>query len=310
MTNQPDSEMAAIRAMLAQAPPTAGSFEERRARWEPTFAHMCPTPAGTSTETLEAPRARGEWVHGPEVSPGSKRVILYLHGGGFTAGTAVAYRGLSSRLSSAANCPVLAVDYRFAPEEPFPAALDDCVAAYRWLVGEGGARPRRIALVGDSAGGNLVVAMLLQLRDAGDTLPAAAVCLSPIFDLALTGDSVTTRADRDPVILPTSLRRCADAYCGDADPRNPLMSPLYADLAGLPPLLLHVGSEEMLRDDSVRLAERATAVGVPVSLEEWPGMIHVWHLFADRLAEGRKAIERVGAFVREHAETKQPIARR
>lgn len=296
-----DDEIAAIREMLARNPPTAGTFQDRRDRWEPLYSRLCPKPDGTSVEPIAAPGPVGEWVFGSGVAPVPQPVVLYLHGGGFTAGTAPAYRGLASRISTAAARPTLTADYRLAPEEPFPAALDDCVATYRWLVEQAGAPADRVVLVGDSAGGNLVVAMMLRLRDAGLPLPAAGVCVSPVFDLALTGESVTARADRDPCILPESLRRCASAYLGDADPRTLLASPLYADLAGLPPLLLQVGSEEMLRDDSVRLADRATASGVDVTLEEWPGMIHVWHLFADRLGDGRKAIDRLGAFVRAHA---------
>jgi acetyl esterase/lipase len=195
---------------------------------------------------------------------------------------------------------VLAVDYRWAPEEPFPAALDDCEAGYRWLVTANDTASRNVVLVGDSAGGNLVAAMLLALKQRGNALPAAGVCLSPIFDLALTGNSVTTRAARDPMILASSLQKCSTAYRGNSDPRNPLMSPLYGDLSGLPPLLLQCGSEEMLRDDSVRLAAKAKAAGVDVTFEEWNEMIHVWHLFADRLTDGRKALARVGEFVRAH----------
>ena len=241
---------------------------------------------------------RGEWVHAPEVAGSSQFAVMYIHGGGFTAGTAAAYRGLSSRIGRAARCGVLAIDYRLAPEHPFPAALDDCVAAYRWLVGEAGLSPRQLVVVGNSAGGNLAVALLLRLRDSGQALPAAAVCISAVFDLALTGASVTERAGRDPVISSDSLRACSRAYLGRTDPRHPLASPLYADLAGLPQLLIQVGSEEMLRDDSVRLAERAVAAGVQVALDEWPGMIHVWHLYAAQLREGSDAIDRVGAFVR------------
>jgi acetyl esterase/lipase len=224
-------------------------------------------------------------------------VVLYIHGGGFTAGSAAAYRGLSSRFSAACGCRVLAIDYRLAPEDPFPAALEDCHAAYRWLARDS----KSIICIGDSAGGNLVAALLLKLRDGGGPLPAAAVCISSVFDLALTGESVTGRAARDPVILAESLRLCSSAYLGKADSRTPLASPLYADLAGLPPLLIQVGSEEMLRDDSLRFACKAADAGVEVSFEEWPGMIHVWHLFADRLAEGRAAIARVGEFVRARA---------
>lgn len=295
-----NSEMAEIRKTIAQSPPTAGSFEDRRARWEPLFHKICPIPADTAVASIAAGGPRGEWVTAAGVSGTEPRILFYIHGGGFTAGSAAAYRGLSSHLSATTGCRVLAVDYRWAPEEPFPAALDDCVAGYRWLVTAGGAAPRTVVLVGDSAGGNLVAAMLLALKQGSDALPAAGVCLSPIFDLALTGDSVITRAERDPMILASSLQKCSTAYRGNSDPRNPLMSPLYGDLSGLPPLLLQCGSEEMLRDDSVRLAAKAKAAGVDVTFEEWDEMVHVWHLFADRLADGRKALARVGEFVRAH----------
>ena len=295
-----NSEIAAIRKAIAQNPPTAGSFEDRRARWEPLFHKICPVPPRTAIAPIAAGGPRGEWVTAAGVSTTEPRILFYIHGGGFTAGTAAAYRGLSSHLSAATGCRVLAVDYRWAPEEPFPAALEDCVAGYRWLAAAGRAAPHNVVLAGDSAGGNLVVAMLLALKQDGEELPAAGVCLSPIFDLALTGDSVITRAERDPMILASSLQKCSTAYRGNSDPRNPLMSPLYGDLSGLPPLLLQCGSEEMLRDDSARLAAKAKAAGVDVTFEEWDEMVHVWHLFADRLADGRKAIARVGEFVRAH----------
>jgi epsilon-lactone hydrolase len=300
MKSATTTEIAAIRAMLAANPPTAGSFEDRRQRWEPLYARICPVPAGTKATPLTAPGLKGEWVTAEGVTQHAAPALFYIHGGGFTAGTAVAYRGLTSRLSAASRLPVMAIDYRLAPENPYPAALDDCVAAYRWLVGPGGAAPGRVALGGDSAGGNLVIALMLRLREAGEPMPAACVCLSPVFDLALTGASVTERAARDPMILPESLRRCSAAYLGSADPKTPLASPLYADMRGLPPLLIQMGSEEMLRDDSARLAAKAKAAGVEVALEEWPDMIHVWHLFADRLSDGRRAIDRVGEFLRAH----------
>lgn len=291
--------MAELRAMLAQRPPTAGSFADRRARWEEVYTGWCPVLAGARAEPLAIDGLRAEWVTTPAVR-GDDAVVLYIHGGGFTAGTVAAYRGLSSRYSDAAQAQVLAFDYRHAPENPFPAALDDCVKVYRWLVHERGTPPQRIGLIGDSAGGNLVIATMLKLRELGEPLPAAAVCVSAIFDQAHTGESVTARAARDPMILPSSLKACSAAYLGNADARNPLASPLYADLHSLPPLLIEMGSEEMLRDDSVRLAAKAKAAGVDVTLEEWDEMIHVWHLFSDRLEDGGKAIAGAGAFLRRH----------
>ena len=238
--------------------------------------------------------------HGARVSTTEPRILFYIHGGGFTAGSAAAYRGLSSHLSTATGCRVLAVDYRWAPEEPFPAALDDCVAGYRWLVTAGGAAPRTVVLAGDSAGGNLVAAMLLALKQAGDKLPAAGVCLSPIFDLALTGDSVTSRAERDPMILASSLQNCATAYRGNSDPRNPLMSPLYGDLSGCRRCCCNAVPRKCYATIVCGLPPKAKAAGVEVTFEEWDEMIHVWHLFADRLTDGREALARVGKFVQEH----------
>jgi acetyl esterase/lipase len=296
-----DDGITALRAMLARGRPTAGSFEERRERWTKTFLDYCPVPTETSVEPWRDGTVGGEWVGAPGVGANHDRVVLHLHGGGYTAGSAAAYRGLAARLSAACARPVLAVDYRLAPEHPFPAALEDCLAAYRFLVRGVGVAPAGIVIAGDSAGGNFMVATMLKLRAAGEPLPAAAVGLSAQCDMSLSGDSVTTRAPRDPMISPESIRKCAAAYVGAADPRDPLVSPLFADLRGLPPLLLQVGSEEMLRDDNFRLAARAKEAGVNATFEEWQDMIHVWHMFSDRLADARKALERIGAFVQQHS---------
>jgi acetyl esterase/lipase len=174
--------LADLRAMLAQRPPTAGTFADRRARWEEVYTGWCPALPGTIAEPVEMPGLRAEWVTMPD-TPDDDAVVLYIHGGGFTAGTVVAYRGLASRYGNAARARVLSFDYRLAPEEPFPAALEDCVRAYLWLTLDHGTPPHRIGLVGDSAGGNLVIATLVQLRDIGEPLPAAAVCVSPVFSL-------------------------------------------------------------------------------------------------------------------------------
>jgi acetyl esterase/lipase len=191
------------------------------------------------------------------------------------------------------------VEYRLAPEHPFPAAVEDATAAYRWLLASG-VRPAGIAIAGDSAGGGLTLATLVALRDAGDPLPAAAVCLSPWVDLEGIGDSMATKAAADPFVRKEMIQFMAQQYLGERSLRTPLAAPLYADLHGLPPLLIQVGTAETLLDDSTRIAERARAAGVSVTLDTWDNMIHVWQLFAPMLPEGQQAIERIGAFIREH----------
>jgi acetyl esterase/lipase len=192
----------------------------------------------------------------------------------------------------------LAVDYRLAPEHPFPAAVEDAVAGYDWLLSTG-VDPAQVIIGGDSAGGGLTVATLVALKDAGVPMPSADLCISPWTDLALTGGSLRSKADADPMIAPDRITRVRDAYVGDADPREPLASPIYADLSGLPPMLIQVGENEVLLDDSTRLAERAEAARVDVTLEVWPEMIHVWHFFAELLPEGQQAIDRIGEYLRE-----------
>jgi phosphinothricin tripeptide acetyl hydrolase len=194
---------------------------------------------------------------------------------------------------------VLSVDYRLGPEHPHPAAVEDAVAAMRF-VRESGVAPRRTAVAGDSAGGGLTLATLVALRDAGDPAPAAGLCISPWTDLALTGDTIETKAEEDPMVRAADLRLMADAYLAGQNPKTPLASPLYADLAGLPPLLLQVGSAEILLDDAVRIAERASKAGVEADLRVWQGMFHVWHAFAEMLPEGHEAVNEMAAFLEEH----------
>jgi acetyl esterase/lipase len=200
-------------------------------------------------------------------------------------------------VSRAAGARVLLIDYRLAPEHPFPAAVDDATRAYQFLLASG-IQPARAAIAGDSAGGGLTVASLLALRDAGARLPAAGVCLSPWFDLTMSGGSIRSKAAVDPMVQGENLGRMAQAYLGTADAKLPLASPLFADLRGLPPLLVHVGTAEVLLDDSIRFAERARAADVDVTLDEWDDMVHVWHAFAAFLPEAREAMQRVGAFLR------------
>jgi epsilon-lactone hydrolase len=264
-------------------------------------------PADTRTLALDAGGVRADRVS-TQLSE-SCRHVLFLHGGGFIVGSPALYRHFTWRIASAAHACVLVVDYRLAPEHPFPAALDDAVMAYRWLLADG-AKPQRIAVMGDSAGGGLALSLLLRLRDQGMPLPAAAVALSPWTDLALTGPSLRLNASADPLVSPDQARRFVDCYLAGADPRSPYASPLYGNLEGLPPTLIQVGSDEVLRDDAVRMADRMHAAGCRVELEIWPRMPHVWHLFAPVMPEARQAIVRIGDFVTAVVKPPHPAADR
>lgn len=225
------------------------------------------------------------------------RILLYFHGGGYCLGSIATHRALVGNLARAASARVASVEYRLAPEHPFPAAVDDGVSAYRALLATG-AKPARMALGGDSAGGGLTAATLLGLRDRDDPLPACAVCISPWLDLSCSGPSMRTHVEHDPIVAPAQLHKLAEAYLGGASPREPLASPLFAELSGLPPMLVHVGTAETLLDDSIRFAERARAAGVDVSLEVWDAMVHVWHAFSPLLPEADRAIARIGEYLR------------
>ncbi len=227
------------------------------------------------------------------------RNILFLHGGGYVSGTPELYRQLTWWIARTAHAGVATIAYRLAPEHPFPAALDDAVAAWHGLLAEG-ADPRHAVLMGDSAGGGLALALALRLRDEVRPLPAAIVAMSPWTDLAVSGASVRGNAAADPMLDADDIGHLAGRYLAGADPRNPYASPLYGDPAGLPPTLIQVGGDEMLRDDSVRMAERMRAAGCTVELEVWPRMPHVWQAFAGMLPEARRAIARIGAFVEQH----------
>jgi acetyl esterase/lipase len=226
-------------------------------------------------------------------------VFLFFHGGGYCSGSIVSHRGMVTEVGRAAGARTLAVGYRLAPEHPFPAAIEDARSAYRFLLDQGIA-PSKIAIGGDSAGGGLTLALLTSVRDAGQPLPACAWLVSPWVDLQMTGASLTQNAAIDPLISKSYLEELASAYLAGADPANPLGSPINAELAGLPALLVQVGSAETLLDDAVRIARRAGAADVRVNLEIWPRMIHAWHLWAAQLEAGRQAIASAGAFIRAH----------
>jgi acetyl esterase/lipase len=250
-------------------------------------------PAGTQTAAVDAGGVPAVRVAVPEAR--EDRCVLYFHGGGYVIGSAALYRDFTWRIGRAARASVLFVDYRLAPEHPFPAAVEDAVTAYRWLADQ--FDPRRIAFVGDSAGGGLAFAALHKLRDEGHTLPAAAVALSPWTDLALTGPSLRANATADPVLETSRVIKYSHDYLAGADPRHPYASPLYGDASGLPPVLIQVGSDEMLRDDSVRMAEKLKAAGCEAEIDVFQRQPHGWQLYARILPEGRQAIERIGAFL-------------
>lgn len=238
----------------------------------------------------------GEWVRGKLVRR-NDAALLYLHGGGYVIGSAKSHRHMLGPLSGDSGLPIFSVDYRLAPEHPFPAALDDAVLAYKGLL-DSGIAPANLAIAGDSAGGGLTVATLVAIRERGLPLPACAVPISPWVDLALGGESYRSRAKRDPIVTRESIDQMAAAYLAGADARTPLASPIYADLKGLPPLLIQVGTEEALYDDALALKARAEAAGVDVTFESWGGMIHVWHFFHPILSEGRDALARIGAYLK------------
>jgi monoterpene epsilon-lactone hydrolase len=268
--------------------------EEFRAIYS-RFLRQFPAPPGAQFERVTAGRVPAEWMVPPGAS--AQRTILYFHGGGYLVGGPEDYRDMVSRIAGAAQARALTIDYRLAPEHPHPAAVEDAVAAYRWLLASG-ADPARTAVAGDSAGGGLTVATLVSLRDAGERLPAAAVCICPWVDLELTGASMDTNAEADPLVKRDVVNTMATAYLAGQDPRTPLASPLHADLRGLPPLLIQVGETETLLDDARRLAERAQAAGVAVTYEPSPEMPHVWQWFGSFLPEAQRAIERIGEFIR------------
>lgn len=269
------------------------SVAESRAGFE-NIQRLCPPAADVAVEPVAVGGVPCEWLRAPGADAGAS--LLYLHGGAYVLGSLGTHRDLASRLGRAAQARVLNVGYRLAPEHPFPAALDDALAVYeRTVVADGGGG---WAIGGDSAGGGLALACLLAARDRGLPLPQACFALSPSVDLAGEAPSMTTRAGSDPVIQKRFLELTARLYLGEGDRRDPLASPLYGELRGLPPLFVQVGGLETLLDDSTRLAARAREAGVEVELKLWPEMFHGWQLYARLLPEGEAAIAEVGEFLR------------
>jgi monoterpene epsilon-lactone hydrolase len=267
------------------------SLEARRAGMERIRERV---PSDVICEKVSANGVDAEWIAAPGAA--ADRVILYFHGGGYVLGSINTHRAMVSRIARASIARALAIDYRLAPEHPFPAAVDDAIASYRWLLAQG-YKPHKIVIAGDSAGGGLTLAALLAIRDAKLPMPAGAVPISPWTDLEGTGESVRTRAARDVMVTQENLAGSAKQYYGAHNPKDPLVSPVHADFSGLPPMLIHVGDAEILLDDATRVAKSAKAAGVNVELEVWDDMPHVWHVFAKILPEGQQAIDKIGKFV-------------
>jgi acetyl esterase/lipase len=266
----------------------------QRQEWE-AAARQTELPSNITIVAVDAAGVPGEWVRSSSVT--QKRVFLYLHGGGYTSGSCITHRELAAQLCLTSGIQILLINYRLAPEHRFPAAVEDAVATYQWLLEEG-VLPEQIVIGGDSAGGGLAMATLLWLRERGTSLPATGVLLSPWLDLTFSGSSIQTHARRDPLVTYKGLMKAAKHYLGDEDPKHPLASPLLADVQGLPPLLLQVGADEILLSDSIRLAEKAEKAGVKVTLEVWDEMWHVWQAWAKVLPEGQQAIEHIGRFLK------------
>jgi len=253
------------------------------------------TPRKVRVEEAKIHGLTAEWLT-PKGAPEDK-LLLYLHGGAYVMGNCATHRQLVSYLAKYSGIKALLPEYRLAPEHPFPAAIDDAVGLYRSLLADG-YTAGNIVIAGDSAGGGLTMATLLSLRDARDPLPAAACLLSPWLDLTATGESMTTRAKKDPWFQPEDMPIVAAYYCREDQLRNPLVSPVFADLSGLPPLYIQVGEDEILLSDSTRAADKVKAAGGEVEIEIWPGMWHVFQAFLVQVPESKKAVKKIGAYVR------------
>ncbi|VTZ51854.1 Acetyl-hydrolase [Methylocella tundrae] len=289
-------EITAVRSLLSSRPRPVG-WAERRERLD-EVGSIWPPADDVSLDPVDLGGVPGEW----SIAPGSDatRVLMFFHGGGYCSGSILSHRRMVTEAGRAAQARTLAVAYRLAPEHPFPAALDDAWTAWRFLRNQGVAAGR-IAIGGDSAGGGLAVALINRLRDAGEETPGCAWLVSPWTDLTMSGETLVTKEATDPIIHKGYLVELADAYLPPAvNRKDPRVSPLYADLKGLPPTLIQVGSAETLLADATRFAAAIGAADVQATLEIWPHMIHAWPLWNARLEAGRRALAHAGAFIREY----------
>jgi acetyl esterase/lipase len=288
-----DPEITALRDVIAKRARSDDIAQRRRDIDARGKAYRL--PADVVVEPVSAAGVKAEWTSTPDAD--RSKAILYLHGGGYVIGSLDSHRHLAAEAGRAARARAFSVDYRLAPEHPFPAAVDDAVAGYRFLLASG-LLPGSITIAGDSAGGGLVVAAMLAIRDAGLAQPACGWAISPWVDMEAIGDSMSGKAATDPTVQKAGILDMAMHYLNGADPRSPLAAPIYGDLHGLAPLLIQVGAAETLLDDAIRLAQVAGAADVAVDLQIWPEMIHVWHLYYPELSAGRRAIAAGGEFAR------------
>lgn len=297
----PSSQLATLLTVF-RARPKRRLDDVGRAREEfEAFTRLLRLPPGTRSEPVDAGGVAAEWVLDADTdrppaagSPDGGEALVWFHGGGYASGSLATHRSLTARLAVGLGVPVLSVDYRLAPEHPFPAAHDDALAALDWVTGPRvGVAPERLLVGGDSAGGGLGVAAVVARRDAGVPPPAGLVLLSPWTDLAVAGESVATRDDADPLFDRASLVEMADLYRGGVSATHPWVSPLYADLHDLPPTFVQVGGAEVMLSDATRLAERLRLAGVPVEERVWDGLFHGWQLYASMLPEGEEAVAEI-----------------
>lgn len=288
-----DPEIVALRVKLA-ARERASDVPTQRRDFD-MLSQAYPPPADVKIERVRANGVEAEWTWTPDAR--SDAVVLYVHGGGYVFGSLESHRHMVAEIGRAARARTLALHYRLAPEHPFPAPVEDTLAAYRFLLNQGVAA-KRIAIAGDSAGGGLTVAAMVAIREAGLPQPACGWAISPWVDMEGLGDSIADNAARDPTVQKDLLLEIARIYLNGADPRAPAAAPIYADLRGISPLLIQVGAVETLLDDAIRLARVAGLADVTVDLQIWPEMIHVWHLFHPELTAGRRAIEAGGVYIR------------
>lgn len=287
-------QLSKLLAIFAKQPPLGSlSLEDERKNLDEGGARF-KVPDDVVMQAVDVDGIPGEFL----IAPGAAddKVVLYLHGGGYAIGSIKSHRYLMQNISRHSGAKTLGIDYRLAPENPFPAALEDATTAYRWLLTQG-YKPENIAIGGDSAGGGLTLATLVNLRKSGDPLPAAGVLISPWTDMTGEAEAVKTRADSDPMVKPEGLYSLGAQYLNGVDPKNILASPVFASMNGLPPLCIHVGGREILYDDAITVANKARHVGVEVELLDEPELFHVWHAFAPMLDEGQAAVEKIGAFL-------------